>query len=714
MNKEGKDVQHGQAEYRFSLKKFVNLQYAYGVQKSDEVFRTYIYRIMEENRLISMDIEKIIGEKDSFITKQDILTAKGEFLACCKKIRQAGTVLFLEYLLEVFHVSDFEAHCIRIMYAFELDKSYGTLAALIQDDWEKRYITPYLAQLVYEETIDSIEVYEAFREGSVLSEFFLKKRSDEGMFLLQQQWLERRILDFAMGEISIAKSYQGLIRERYPDEELEPWIGNKKDKVIFFEEQLKNKEDRQLFYLYGESGSGKRFSVLWACKNCNRTSFLISLDKCCKKRREGEEAFWDFFKGIIREVILYQAVPVFVLDAEEAEDIKVIVNEMEEYFNELLEYSSVVFFCGKEKVNMNVEGSVTYIQMEPLSLLDGKQYWENQGELYPLEHNMMIGNMSNKFTLSRGKIKQVFINADKRRRIEKAAEIKKEWITKECYEVIEQDMGQKAQKVPVRYSMSDLILPLKQKKQLEDVCNQVKYKHLVYEEWGFQEKIIYGKGISMAFVGSPGTGKTMAAQVIANELGMELYKVESSGVVSKYVGETEKNLNEIFERATKSQVILFFDEADVLFSKRTEGKESTDKYNNMEAAFLLQKMEGYEGMTILATNLFHHFDEAFKRRLKIVVEFPMPDKEDRKKLWMMMLPKKMQVGEIDFEYLAEHFELSGSNIRNILLHSAFLAAANHKVLGMEEIIPAIKNEYAKNGKVLLKEEVLEYYMYLDS
>lgn len=707
-----KDVQNKQSEYQTALREFVDIQFQYGIQKLGEEFRTYLYRIIEEEGPIGEEIKRVIGAHPILITQQDVLTAKNEFLEICVKLQQEGAFLFLEFLLEAFGVSEYEAHCIRLMYAFELDRSYGTLAAFIQDDWGKPYMTPYLTQLLYEKAIESEKIYETFRKGGILEEFFLKRNTDYGMVQLQEMWLDRRILDFAMGEISMAKDYYGVIKVRYPNGSLEPWIGGQYDRVEFMEEQLKNGEE-QLFYLYGEEGSGKKFSVLWTCKKSGRTSFFISLDKCYEKRLEDEKEFREYFKGIIREAILYQAVPIFVLNTDDTEEITKIIKFMEEYVYAFMEYCPVVFLCAKEKRLMESEYSVIYFQMEPLSLLEGKKYWESQGRLYPIANTAVLESMSNKFTLTRGTIKRILANAEKRRRIEKESQIKNEWITEECYEILKWNMGQKAQKVPAKYIMDDLILPAKQKRQLEDVCNQVKYKHLVYEEWGLGEKITYGRGISMAFIGSPGTGKTMAAQVIAKELGMELYKVELSSVVSKYVGETEKNLNEIFEQARKSQVILFFDEADVLFGKRTEGKESTDKYSNMEAAFLLQKMEAYEGITILATNLFHHFDEAFKRRLKFVIEFPMPDEENRKKLWKKMMPNKIQTGEMDFDYLARHFELTGSNIRNILVHSAFLAASKNKLPGMEEIIPAIKNEYAKNGKALLKEDVSEYYMYLD-
>ena len=199
-----------------------------------------------------------------------------------------------------------------------------------------------------------------------------------------------------------------------------------------------------------------------------------------------------------------------------------------------------------------------------------------------------------------------------------------------------------------------------------------------------------GGGISVIFAGPPGTGKTMAAQVMASELCLDLYRIELPAVVSKYIGETEKNLEEIFEQASKSQVILFFDEADVLFSKRTEVRDSNDKYSNMEAAFLLQKMEEYEGITVLATNFLQNFDEAFKRRMKFIIDFPFPGPEERRQIWRQAFPAEVPVdGELDFDFLAGAFELSGSNIKNSVLHAAFLAAASGEAVSMRHVIAGV-------------------------
>ena len=272
------------------------------------------------------------------------------------------------------------------------------------------------------------------------------------------------------------------------------------------------------------------------------------------------------------------------------------------------------------------------------------------------------------------------------------------------------DMGGKAVRLERVFAWKDIVLPAHSEELLRAACQQVRLRHAVLDGWGFSEKMPYGRGVSMIFTGPPGTGKTMAAQVFAAELGMDIYRISLANVVSKYVGETEKNLNEIFDKAKLCKCILFFDEADVLFSKRTEVKDANDKYSNMEAAFLLQKIEEYSGVVILATNLVQNFDEAFKRRMRFIIDFPFPDAERRRELWRRAFPDKVRLTDIDLDFLVSRFELSGSNIRNIALHSAFLAASeNSKGIGMKHVMAAIRNEYAKSGKAFTRAEAGEYY-----
>ena len=703
-------------KYIQSLKALINLQFQYAVNEMGPSFLNYLQQIMEEKKVLSAELEKILGTDYFGVTEEMVQKKRQEFIVQLERLKEEGIPVFLEYLLDVFGANSFEKHCVRLLFIFELDKGYGNLAALLQDSWEYSFVTPYLAQSTYGEAVDPFFVHNSFAKGSLLQRFFVEMEKGDSSALLSKIKLKPRIFDFATGMVGLNPKYLKILEKRNYEDQLEQGYEAEDAMRAFIDESLCNRRENrsQMLYLYGEEGCGKKFTIFHSCQRAEENCMVLHLEEYGKKLQffnDIEEQ--NMIDEILCELIIFQAIPVLHISAKDKEEIEQLVKESSLLQKQLLQSVSLVFLCAGEKVQIEDFAEVTYLCKKPMSLLEGKAFWEWAIKKYAIEENVCIGDMANKFQLTQGKIVRVLQQAEKRRKQENRATITKEMLQEECYEVIQQSMGKKAMKVPAIYSMDDLILPEKQKQKLMDACNQVKYKHKIYEEWGFQKKISYGKGVSMAFVGSPGTGKTMAAQVIAQELGMELYKVELSSVVSKYVGETEKNLDEIFEQAKKSQVILFFDEADVLFSKRSDGKETNDKYSNMEAAFLLQKMEVYEGITILATNLFHHFDEAFKRRLKIVVDFPVPNEKDRKQLWKSMIPEDMHVGEIDFDYLAKQFELTGSNIRNVLLHSAFLAAAKGKMVDMEEIIPAIKNEYAKNGKTLLKEDVSEYYMYLD-
>src|SRR5262249_7481421 len=189
------------------------------------------------------------------------------------------------------------------------------------------------------------------------------------------------------------------------------------------------------------------------------------------------------------------------------------------------------------------------------------------------------------------------------------------------------DLGRVMARVEPHYTWDDIILPPDQMAHRREICVQAEYRNVVYGEWGFDRKLSLGKGLNMLFVGPPGTGKTMAAEVIAHELQLDLYRIDLSQVVSKYIGESEKNLDRIFTAAENSNAILFFDEADALFGKRSEVRDSHDRYANIEISYLLQKMEEYQGISVLATNLRQNLDDAFMRRVQAVVEFPFPDAE---------------------------------------------------------------------------------------
>jgi SpoVK/Ycf46/Vps4 family AAA+-type ATPase len=255
-----------------------------------------------------------------------------------------------------------------------------------------------------------------------------------------------------------------------------------------------------------------------------------------------------------------------------------------------------------------------------------------------------------------------------------------------------------AHKIQPRYRWADIVLPSDQLMKLEEICNQVKYRQMVYQTWGFDQKLTLGKGVIALFSGPSGTGKTMAAEVIANELQLDLYKIDLSQVVSKYIGETEKKLDRIFTSAEIANAILFFDEADALFGKRSEVKDAHDRYANIEVGYLLQKMEEYEGIAILATNLRQNMDEAFVRRIQVIIEFPFPDAEFRQRIWEVTFPKEAPLENVDFTQLAQEIKLPGGNIKNMALAAAFFAACDRQSIQMKHLIKAAEREHEKLGR----------------
>ena len=258
-----------------------------------------------------------------------------------------------------------------------------------------------------------------------------------------------------------------------------------------------------------------------------------------------------------------------------------------------------------------------------------------------------------------------------------------------------------ARKVEPIYGWDDIVLPADVTAQLHELCLRVTHGDRVMGEWGFDRMMSQGKGITALFSGPPGTGKTMAAEVIANDLGIDLYRVDLSSVVSKYIGETEKNLDAIFTAALQANACLLFDEADAIFGKRSEVRDSHDRYANLEISYLLQRMEQYDGLAVLTTNRRHYLDDAFMRRLHFVIDFPLPSEDDRLRIWQIRIPPEAPRDPlVDLVFLAKAYPLPGGNISSATLRAAFLAAAADSPITMTHLLSAVEQEYRKVGKVV--------------
>jgi DNA polymerase III delta prime subunit len=262
-------------------------------------------------------------------------------------------------------------------------------------------------------------------------------------------------------------------------------------------------------------------------------------------------------------------------------------------------------------------------------------------------------------------------------------------------------LGAMAQRIPIGFSWTDLVLPKDTQDAVREVVRFARYRSFLLEEWGFAAKLPYGRGVSAIMAGPPGTGKTMVAQLLAKELGYDLYRIDLSQVVNKYIGETEKNLAKIFDEAETSHAVLFFDEADSLFAKRTDVKSSNDRYANLEVNYLLQRMETFDGVTLLATNLEQGLDEAFKRRVRFSIQFELPEEAERKKLWISMFPPKVPLApNIDWDLMAKRFEMAGGYIKKAALRAALIAAEAHRPITTADLVEAARQEYREMGRII--------------
>ncbi len=339
------------------------------------------------------------------------------------------------------------------------------------------------------------------------------------------------------------------------------------------------------------------------------------------------------------------------------------------------------------------------VELAPPDYAQRKRLWS---AALPDRADSDAAALANAFRLSAGEIRDALASA------RRAAEWRDPGgegprmadLAEACRRISSRDLSGLAQRIHPRYTLDDIVLPADRLEQLAEICNHGRRRGTVYEEWGFDRKLALGKGLNVLFAGPSGTGKTMAAEVVAGSLELDLFKIDLSATVSKYIGETEKNLSRVFAEAARTSAILFFDEADALFGKRTEVRDAHDRYANIETGYLLQKMEEYEGPVILATNLRKNMDDAFLRRMHFTVEFPFPGASHRERIWRGVWPEETPLADLDFDFLADRLELAGGNIRNVALAAAFLAAGDGGVVRMPHVMHAARREYQKMGKVV--------------
>ena len=452
--------------------------------------------------------------------------------------------------------------------------------------------------------------------------------------------------------------------------------------------------DFYVLQLSGRRGIGRKSAVALAADAMDRGTLVIDWDRLVsgdKKR------FGHYLWQLRREAYFYGCAVVFdgITVSERSDTEGLLAGAVRHFKN----HSEPVVVCTDPWTELIPEASVPIRRIEvPFPDKDSRiEAWKGISKRYGMQLDAEgVGGLCE---LAYGDISRVLLSLSSVWDNGWSEEKKTAYVINACMDCYPAPKKGSLKHVDVSVTLDDLKLSDRQRKPILELIEGVRNSHLVYDVWGMKEKVPYGRNFTALFVGPPGTGKTMAANVISNALRTPLYRIDLSQVVDKYIGETEKRLEEIFSYAQNTNVILFFDEADAIFGKRTEVTEAKDKYANTEVSFILQRIEEYNGIVILTSNMKTNIDVAYMRRMKYVVHFEMPDEATRCEILKSSFSAGVPVKDLDLQFIAERAELSGGHLKNIVLNAVFLAAARKSPVTMEDMVRSLIAEYEKIGKV---------------
>jgi DNA-binding SARP family transcriptional activator/ATP-dependent 26S proteasome regulatory subunit len=621
-----------------------------------------------------------------------------------QSVRQ-GVYLRLVALVEVFDLGPFDVEVVVMCLAPEVDRRYGRLYAYLHDDVTRRAPTVDLVlSLLCADLGAKMTARTRFGPSAPLVRHGLVTLAEDpaqpSYSLLDKNiLLAGRVARFLLDDDGVAEQLGSYVRLVVPavtfgDLHFPAEFGASLARLA------EHADDDLVVYCQGSYGVGKQSVAAACCRRWNVPLLVVSADLLAS--RPAEE-FAMLLRLVDREARLQGAVMYW-------ENVDVLLGEeMRARLALLLSTLAVspgpAFLAGDTRWEpADAPHGMTFVRLEfpAPGYAERVRLWSaafDRTEGAALD----LAAVSGKFRLTGGQIRDTVATARNLAHLRAPGDpqVTQDDLQSACRLQSNRRLAALAEHITPHSTWHDIVLPAEKMEQLREVANQVRYRAQVYEAWGFERKVAGGRGLAVLFAGPSGTGKTMAADVLAHDLGLDLYKIDLSTVVSKYIGETEKNLARIFAEAASSNAILFFDEADALFGKRSQVRDAHDRYANLEISYLLQKMEDHEGVVILATNLRKNLDDAFVRRLHAVIEFPVPGVEERRRIWEQVWPEATPRDQgLDLDLLAQQIDLPGGNIRNIALAGAFLAAADGGVVTMAHVVRATRREYRKMGKIL--------------
>ena len=624
-----------------------------------------------------------------------------------------GADISLACVSQLFGLTRFDEECLLVCVASEIDRKYEKLYAYLQDDvTRKRPSVELVLSLLCETTEEKLAARSAFHAQAPLLKYRLLQVIDSSPdcalpLISRSLKLDDHVASFVLGTRRIDARLEPAARLTSPRSEIEPAtaIEEVRTRLVKFVTlhpgAARRKSEGITFHFCGPDGSGKRSLAHVVCGDLDIP--LIAAD--VRKMLNAEIPFAEMIWLLGRETALHAAALCLEnFDSLVADDDR-HSSELKSLDEAIRAFPGLTFLISRRsRKPQEFLSDAVFIQIDfPVpNDTSRKRLWElNLNKTFPLAADIDAEALAGKFSLTPGQIRDALRAAENLAswRAPDDVRVTMDDLYAACRAQANPKLGALARKIEPMFEWDDIVLPPDQLAQLAEVCNQTRHRHTVYGEWGFDRKLSLGKGLTALFTGPPGTGKTMAAEVIANRLSLDLYKIDLSQVVSKYIGETEKKLSQVFDEAQSSNSILFFDEADALFGKRSEVKDAHDRYANIEVGYLLQKMEEYDGVAILATNLQRNMDEAFTRRMRFIVEFPFPDEQYRRLIWQVTFPPEAPLGDdVDFGWLAREVKLAGGNIKNIALAAAFFAAGENGVIRKSHLAQAARREYQKIGR----------------
>lgn len=464
---------------------------------------------------------------------------------------------------------------------------------------------------------------------------------------------------------------------------------------------------KSVIHIKGNKYSGKKFLLKHSARSKNKEIIFVDFQLLMRYDAENiSETLWQ----IKREALFYNRIVCWhnVFSSSISENKWEISEFLRLCVYDYIENDVQICICSDNNLNFSSECiyyPVNTVNIEDITEHQRIEAWKYFCDFYSL-HSLPYMDFALRYKLSIGKISEIFKKKSECLFDKNLSD--KQIFDKLCSETWCTDKALLKLKIS-GYTFDDLKLPEAQINTFRQICRNFENSYMVYNEWNMKRKFPYGRGISILLTGPPGTGKTMSACVIANEIKLPLYQADMSQVFDKYIGETEKNIDAIFNEAEKQNCVLFLDEADSLCGKRSEINDSKDKYSNNDTAFILQRIENYDGIVILATNYINNIDTAFMRRMKYVIPFSIPDKKIRYEIWKSSFTSEIAIdSDVDFEYLAEQFEFSGSNIKNIVLAAVFLSASEKTPVNMKHILASIYNECLKQQRHMFSVEFGKY------